>query len=59
MYMNLYLKVLIVQLLLCLLVILTISAMRIFSTNHFEQFVSFYKENARYDTNVSLVYEGN
>jgi len=59
MYMNLYLKVLIVQLLLCLLVILTISAMRIFSTNHFEKFVSFYKENARYDTNVSLVYEGN
>lgn len=56
---NLVFKILIIQLLFCLLTVVIISGMRLYSKNQFNEFEKFYEEYARYDTNTSLVYEGN
>ncbi len=58
MQMNLVLKILITQLLFCTVIVLTISAMRLFDNNSFERFKEAYTEYLRYDTSVSLVTEG-
>lgn len=53
------LKILYVQLFICLLLFITLTALRVFDSDRFIGFSEIYSSYAYYDTDISLVYNGN
>lgn len=53
------LKILYVQLFICLLLFIMLTALRVFDSDRFIGFSEKYSSYAFYDTDISLVYNGN
>lgn len=52
------LKVIYIQLFICLLIFISLTLLRLFDTENFNEFSKLYSKYAHFDTNVSLVLEG-
>lgn len=57
-FLKAYFKVILIQLIFVTVFILGITAIRFFDTGSFEKIKSTYSSYALYDTDVSLVYDG-
>lgn len=55
---NLIINIILIQLLTCVLIILSITLVKFLDAKGYNSFIENYKQKATYDTSVSLVYEG-
>lgn len=55
---NLTVKIFLLQILFCLIIMLSFLVVELFDKNEFHKFIDEYTNSAHYDTNISLVYEG-
>lgn len=55
---NLTVKIALIQILFCLIIMLALLIVELFDKTEFRKFIDEYAKSAHYDTNISLVYEG-